>query len=469
MSLTNSTTIGLAEAPSCEHAAGMLIGGKYRLERMLGEGGMGAVWQASNVHLDLPVALKLLHPELRDRDTTARLLTEARVEARLCHPSIVRVFDYGETEHGAAYIVMDLLEGPTLSDLLELHGTFPPIAAVGLLLPVIHGVCAVHRAGVVHRDLKSHNIMVVQTGMQLRPTLLDFGIAKLQGEFSRKLTIEGYVLGSPAYMAPEQARGDLDVDERADIWALCVVLYELISGASPFDAHNQYASLCAVLERDAPPLTGAGCTTLWPILKRGLAKDRQLRTASAHELGQELARWLIEQGETEDACGDSLVGAWSLAAAANQRRVVDTARVQDEVVPEQHPAGSAKASSCDAMSAERRMLLHAACGLAFAPTLAVFLILGEGTREYTAAPVVAAQPMAAAMHPAARAWAPTIAESSAQIAPAASCELDTQSSFSSMLSTPHASQAKPRRATASRAAARRAALEDVFGLKDPFR
>jgi eukaryotic-like serine/threonine-protein kinase len=165
MSLTSSTTFGLVAAPGSAHVAGMLIGGKYRLERMLGEGGMGVVWQASNVHLDLPVALKLLHPDMRDLDTTARLLTEARVEARLCHPSVVRVFDYGETECGEAYIVMELLEGATLSELLELHGSLPPVAAVSLLLPIIHGLCAVHGAGVVHRDLKSHNIMVVQTGL----------------------------------------------------------------------------------------------------------------------------------------------------------------------------------------------------------------------------------------------------------------------------------------------------------------
>jgi serine/threonine-protein kinase len=467
MSLTSSTTCGLAAAPSCDHAAGTLIGGKYRLERMLGEGGMGAVWQACNVHLDLPVALKLLHPEIRARDTTARLLTEARVEARLCHPSIVRVFDYGETERGEGYIVMELLEGATLSDLLALHGALPPIAAVGLVLPIIHGIRAVHGAGVVHRDLKPHNIVISQTGTQLRPTLLDFGIAKLLGEFSGKLTIEGNVLGSPAYMAPEQARGDLDVDERADIWALCVVLYELISGASPFDACNQYASLCAVIERDPPALTAAGCATLWPILKRGLAKDRELRIASAHELGEALARWLIEQGETEDACGDSLVRTWSLALDANQRSGVAKAKAYDVLPPKECPADVAEARPRDAMRGERRILIQAVCALALAPALAVLLPAGRASREYAPVHVASSQPTAAALRPGV--VTSTIPDWSSHIASAPSCESEVQSMPSSTPSITYASTGKPRRAIVGKAAERPAALEDVLGLKDPFR
>jgi serine/threonine protein kinase len=467
MSLTRSTTSELAAGPGREYAAGTLIDGKYRLERMLGEGGMGAVWQAFNVDLDLAVAIKLLHPELRDRDTTARLLTEAQVAVRVCHPSIVRVFDFGETELGAPYIVMELLEGATLWELLELHGALPPIAAVSLVLPIIHGMCAVHGAGVVHRDLKPHNIVIAQTGTQLRPTLLDFGIAKTRGEFSRKLTVEGNVLGSPAYMAPEQARGKIDVDERADIWALCVVLYELISGASPFDASNQYASLCAVIERDPPALTGAGCATLWPILKRGLAKDRQLRTASAHELGEALARWLIEQGETEDACGDSLVRAWSLVLDANPRSVVAKQTAHDVIISEERAPDSAKTRSPDAMRGQRCMLIQAVCALALAPVVAVLLTAGQASREYAAVHVVSSQPTAAAIQPGI--LTSTIAESSSHVAPRSSCESDVQWTSSSAPSTTHASESKPRRANAGRAAERPATLEDVLGLKDPFR
>jgi serine/threonine protein kinase len=458
MSLTSSMTLGRTAA-GCEHRAGTVISGKYRLERLLGEGGMGAVWHATNVQLDLPVALKLLHPELRDVDTTARLLTEARVEARLCHPSIVRVFDYGESDYGAAYIVMELLDGATLSDLLELHGTLPPIAAVGLILPIIHGMCEAHAAGVVHRDLKPHNIVVAQTERQLRPTLLDFGIAKLRGEFSRTLTIEGNLIGSPAYMAPEQARGDTDVDERVDIWALCVVLYELISGISPFDAENQYASLCAVIEREPFALTGAGCETLWPILARGLAKDRQLRTASAHELGEALARWLIEQGETEDACGDSLVRAWSLGFDSNQRSAVGKPSARDTIRTED--------SGSEALRNGRRMLIQVVCALALAPVLAVLLNAGRPPREHAPRHLVALRPTAAASHP--NLLASVVAQSTSDIAPPCRCESDVQSTSSSASSTAYASAAKPRRATAGKATARPVALEDVLGLKDPFR
>jgi serine/threonine protein kinase len=467
MSLTSSTTYGLAAAVGCEYAAGTLIGGKYRLERLIGDGGMATVWQASYLQLDCPVAVKLLHPGIRDANTMARLLREARVEARFSHPSIVRVFDYGETERGEAYIVMELLEGSNLSELLELHGALPPIAAVGLVLPIIHAICAVHAAGVVHRDLKPHNIVIAQTGMQLRPTLLDFGIAKMCSEFNRKLTIEGDVLGSPAYMAPEQVRNTLDVDERADIWALCVLLYELISGFGPFDADNQYATLCAVIERNPPALTRAGCATLWPILKRGLAKDRELRIASAYELGAALARWLIEQGETEDACGDLLVRVWALAIDADQPMEGTRARVHELGIGEEPPHAEAK--SRNAIWAPRRTLIQAACAFALAPALAALLSSREAPRKDTAMDTARPQPMAAATEP--RMLTSTVAEALLQIAPAPSCESELEAPWTSTStqSPKYASTGKARRAPAGKLAQRPASPEDLLGLKDPFR
>jgi hypothetical protein len=468
MSLTSSTTFGLAAAVGCEYAAGMLIAGKYRLEKLLGEGGMGTVWQASNVQLDFAVAVKLLHPGIRDANTTARLLREAQVEAKFCHPSVVRVFDYGESERGEAYIVMELLEGSTLSDLLDLHGALPPIAAVGLVLPIVHAICAVHGANVVHRDLKPHNIMVAQTAVQLRPTLLDFGIAKMRREFSPKLTIDGDLLGSPAYMAPEQVRGTLEVDERADIWALCVLLYELISGLCPFDAGNQYATLCAVIEHEPPALTCAGCATLWPILKRGLAKDRELRIASAYELGVALARWLIERGETSDACGDALERTWALTIDADQPLEGTRASVRGVGIYETWPPRS-EGKPRSAICGQHRTLIQATCAFALAPVLAALLSAREAPRKRTAVQTVGPQPTAAATQP--RMLTSTIAETVSQNSPAPSCESELhewQWTSSSDQSPKYASASKPRRAPAGKVA-RRIAPEDVLGLKDPFR
>ena len=317
MQLEIPTASSPDRAASQRPGPGAVIGGKYQLETQLGEGGMGSVWRARNVTLDLPVALKLLHPELSNAQSTSRLLNEARAEAKLSHPSIVRVFDFGETEQHDAYIVMELLEGINLAQVLDEHRALPASYAVRLLLPIVHGLCAAHGAGVVHRDIKPENILIAKAGSHLQPKLLDFGIAKLNGDRAARGETSGSDLfGSPGYMAPEQVCGLDDVDERADVWALCLVLYELISGQNPFAAPTQVAVLCAIMQRDVQPLAAAGCEQLWPILRRGLAKDREQRHASARELGDALARWLVSAyGELEDACGEPLAWNWNVRAS----------------------------------------------------------------------------------------------------------------------------------------------------------
>ena len=375
MSMSNSMTkSGGAAAKECAQSA--LFGGKYRLEELIGEGGMGSVWRARNVMLDLPVAVKLVHPAIRGKDATARLLTEARVEANLHHPGIVRVFDYGETRDGDAYIVMELLEGTNLVDILE-QGRMPATQAVQLMLPVIHALHAAHRAGVIHRDLKPENIFLAQAGSHVQPKLLDFGIAKLSREPCPRVTKNGSLLGSPAYMAPEQARGQEDVDARADVWALCVVLYELISGQVAFDGHNQYAVLRAVIEHELPPLTEAESDGLWPILAAGLAKDPAQRTACAYSLGIALARWLVVQGETEDACGEPLAWNWQLTEPIeplqpkSRRCTASTARARARTV--RLPARSGLRLRPPATSSWG-MIARAACLCATLPAIGVFVV-----------------------------------------------------------------------------------------------
>jgi serine/threonine-protein kinase len=483
MTLESSPTLRLALTLHAERS-GSLIGGKYRLETLLGEGGMGAVWQARNVMLDLPVAVKLLHRTVRDDDATARLFTEARVEARLNHPSIVRVFDFGETEHGEAYIVMELLEGTTLAELSDVHGPLPAQVAVGLLLPIVHGICAVHRADVVHRDLKPENIVVARVGACLRPKLLDFGIAKLSGEFSPRLTVDGSLLGSPAYMSPEQARGCVDVDARADVWALCVVLYELIAGSNPFTADNPYAVLRAVIERDPPVLKSSECTSLWPILRRGLAKDRRARIASACELGEALARWLVAQGETEDACGDSLARTWALGADADRRPVPTEPRVL--IDERMRGADSQRISAARALRKPLRARAHgrapigAVCAFALVPAVTLVLASARAEHERVAAqPVATPQPTAAPMTAShAELAAMTMSEVGFDEANAPfSYQPESRSSLPWTLNNPALSAAaaapKPRAASSSTSAARRAERPVLsaaaLGLKDPFR
>src|SRR5450432_3077808 len=222
------------------HAVGDIIAGKYRLEQLLGEGGMGAVWRAFNLHLEAPVALKLIRADLDRELLTLRLKQEARAAAKLGHPAIVRIFDVGESEFGDPFIVMELLTGQSLAAVLVAEQRLVAVRAVQLLLPVADALCAAHAKGIVHRDLKPDNVFIAIEDERVQPKLVDFGIVKLsdRGDLDQHLTQAGAVLGSPEYMSPEQARGRDDLDHRTDIWSFCVVLYEALAGVTPFTGTN---------------------------------------------------------------------------------------------------------------------------------------------------------------------------------------------------------------------------------------
>jgi serine/threonine protein kinase len=291
-----------------------VIAGKYRLESLLGEGGMGSIWRAFNLQLEVPVAIKLLRPGQNSDELGERLRVEARAAAKLVHPSIVRVFDIGEAESGEPFIVMELLGGESLGELLE-RGALPAINAVQLLLPIAEALSLAHSRGVVHRDLKPDNIFLAREGDALQPKLLDFGIAKVTSSLAAGgaiLTQTGVLLGSPDYMSPEQAYGRADVDHRSDIWSFCVVLYEAISGATPFSGTTTQNILRSVVQEAPLPLdilTNVD-VRLSDLIMTGLAKDREERPASIFELGRALALWLREQGVEDDATGASLETKW---------------------------------------------------------------------------------------------------------------------------------------------------------------
>jgi serine/threonine-protein kinase len=293
--------------------AGQLIGGKYQLVRRIDEGGMGTVWEAKNPALDALVAIKLIRPELVGSGAAERLANEARILASLEHPAVIRVFDCGETSHGAPYIVMELLRGECLADTLDRSGKIDAARTVALLLPIVDAVRAAHDSGIVHRDVKPENIYLADVGGgRIQPKVLDFGIARSAVSTNLRLTTDGSLLGSPQYMSPEQARGQGDVDSRTDVWALSVVLYECISGVSPYEGENYNATLRMIIESEPPALdelTGAD-PLLSSIVERGLRKNREDRWPGMNELGAALAQWLFSQGVTEDATGVALRASW---------------------------------------------------------------------------------------------------------------------------------------------------------------
>lgn len=291
-----------------EYTSGSVIDGKYRLIHELGEGGMGSVWAAHSNALDVSVALKVLRVDTAHEDSAERLLREARVMARLADPGIVRVFDVGQTERGEPYIVMELLAGATLRQVLD-SSRLDAVRAVRLLLPIVRALECAHRAGVVHRDVKPDNIVLAQGARgDLQPKLLDFGAAKLVQSVDN-LTRVGLVVGSPLYMSPEQARGEA-VDHRTDLWSVCVVLYEAVTGKAPFWADNTHALLHAIgtQEVKAAPDSYEFDAALWAIVRRGLTKSRDERWQNARDLMLELATWLRAQGTTEDITGAALHG-----------------------------------------------------------------------------------------------------------------------------------------------------------------
>lgn len=310
---------------------GSIVASRYVLERLLGQGGMGTVWIARSISLELRVALKLVRPEWEAPGAAVRLLSEARAEAKLEHPAIVRVFDLGETDDGAPFIVMELLDGRSLGEMLRENVRLAPAVAVRLLLPVLDALAYAHERGVVHRDLTPENIFLAREPHRVQPKIVDFGLAILAERPLRKVTENGTVVGSPRYMSPEQAMGEDDIDRRSDLWTTCVVLYEMVTGCPPFEGANYNATLRAVIDEDALPLRefGVGDDPLWRIIERGLSKARSGRWDSARDLGRALAAWLRDQGETSDICGESLEEHWLAVADVDETRDV----LEDLVLP----------------------------------------------------------------------------------------------------------------------------------------
>ncbi len=217
-------------------APGDVIGGKYRIVRLIGDGGMGTVYEAHHEFLETSVALKFLHAELAQRaGLGSRFLQEARVSARIRSPHVTHVTDVDQTADGSPYLVMELLHGEPLQQAMDRRGKLPPEQAVDFALQILSGLESAHAIGVVHRDLKPDNVFIVPaTGGPLLK-LIDFGIAKLRAstEFQKGLTRAGVIMGTPEYMAPEQLFAAENVDHRADLYSLGVILFEMLSGPSP--------------------------------------------------------------------------------------------------------------------------------------------------------------------------------------------------------------------------------------------
>ena len=260
--------------------------GKYRIVGQLGRGGMGIVYKAVDEALGREVAIKVLNPEIGDSDVLRRFRAEAVTLARLTHPGIATIYDLVESEHGLL-MVMELVRGESLDKLSARAGALPPERAAYIIVRVLRALEHAHRAGVVHRDLKPGNVMVTDDG---GVKVMDFGVARVRD--TAHLTAAGHMIGTPAYMAPEQVLGT-DVDGRADLYSVGVVLYRLLTGALPFKAETAISMAQKQLTEMPTPL-GLHQPGLpdWcdAVLRRALAKSPEDRFQTAEEFRQALAR-----------------------------------------------------------------------------------------------------------------------------------------------------------------------------------
>lgn len=231
-------------------APGRVLGGRYRLDNEIAQGGMATVWRGEDPLLARAVAIKTLDPRLaEDEALRVRFRREAVAAAAVAHPNIVATYDTGEDE-GVAYIVMELVEGATLRQAIDLHGALPPARAADIAAQVADALAAAHARGLVHRDVKPSNVLVQLDG---RIKVTDFGIAKAADQTADELTRTGSVVGTARYLAPEQLEGQ-PVDERADVYSLGLVLFEMLTGRAPFGADTELATAVARLTTPPPRL-----------------------------------------------------------------------------------------------------------------------------------------------------------------------------------------------------------------------
>lgn len=284
--------------PRAAVTAGRVLGGRYQLDAAIGSGGMGDIYRARRLHIGDTVAVKVLRPEVVDNaQSRQRFYREARAAAMLHHPNAVVIHDFGEDSDGTAYIVMELLEGRNLRHLLVESGTVAPQRAVNIIRQACAALEAAHRGGIVHRDIKPDNIMLLDAHSGVdHVKVLDFGIAKLRDKaldtlsLEKNLTNVGTVIGTPHYMSPEQCQGE-PADSRSDIYSLGVVIYEMLTGVTPFVAKTPTGVAIKHVTEPPRPLTEHRpelSPEIEKVVLRALEKEPGARQQSALELAHDL-------------------------------------------------------------------------------------------------------------------------------------------------------------------------------------
>jgi len=282
---------------------GIVLDGRYRLDGLIGTGGMGDVYRATHVHLDTEFAVKLLKPELVANQTAIkRFRLEAKAAGRIHHPNAIKVTDFGVTSERIVYLVMEIVDGQSVRDLIHHDGAIDYFRTINIVRQVCSAVEAAHRSGVIHRDLKPDNILIEKVTNYERVKVGDFGIAKLkEANPDALLTLAGTLIGTPQYMSPEQCQGK-PLDPSSDIYSIGIILYEMLTGIVPFDGDSALQVVVKQLHDSPQPIRELSPNvpaTLAQIVMRALEKEPRNRQTSAAELNDELKKVLEMAGETE--------------------------------------------------------------------------------------------------------------------------------------------------------------------------
>lgn len=429
----------MVEAPALPVKPGDVLAGKYEVESVLGEGGMGVVVAARHVQLRNRVALKFLLPDVVESpEVAARFLREAQAATSIKSEHVARVLDVGTLESGAPYMVMEYLEGRDLSAVVASEGRLGLSVAVDYLLQAMEALAEAHAAGIVHRDLKPSNLFLTSRadGSYL-VKVLDFGISKAvdPGALEANLTATQGMMGSPLYMSPEQIRSSKHVDVRADVWSLGIILYELVSGAPPFNGETATAVLASIIGDSHAPLKSVRTELpqeLDLVVDRCLAKSPNGRYPTLYELGRDLAQF------GDDAARRSLE---RILRVTQKGRGADTAQPLSSSLPlaPARTAGAWGTRTAPSVHSRRSLIaVVSAAGVLLALTLVTLLVFRS--RNSTPAETVQRPPVASS--PAVATQAP-LSDDAAPYVPGPSASVSVAVGADAGVKKQKASSAKP--------------------------
>jgi len=339
---------GVALEKTGDSLLGQILAGKYRIDARLSEGGMGTVYRGTHILMEKTVAIKVLHPSLAaDEKIVARFSREARAASRISHPNALSVTDFGEDDNGIVFLVMEYLSGKTLKEVIRKEGPMQLNRVVDIMRQVGGALQTAHAQGVVHRDLKSDNIMLLTTTVGEHAKVLDFGIAKIkepEGEIDPGLTAPNLVIGTPQYMSPEQCSQSVEIDARSDIYSFGVILFEMLAGHVPFGGESPTMIMLKHLQDPVPSILEERNdlpVAIGRVISRAMAKVPENRYQSIEELLEDLT---IAAGMTVGPIANSRDAGGSRVTNAQMSAPTDDADEVTIVRPREEPvAGTRRA------------------------------------------------------------------------------------------------------------------------------